>query len=291
MPEQSLADANESVIAEFRANGGHVGGYFAAVPRRCSPRPARNPGCYHNLVANCEVTVELGVGSSGSRRRRTRFSAKNATSCSSDTPPPNHNSPATRPRRRARSPSSRSCGRRERTQTTRAKNSQSNQAPPTVTVVALDELSIAPCDPSSPLAASMLSRYFAELDDRFPGGFMVEQSGPAPIEEFVAPSGAYLIASIGTDAVGCGAVRKLDECSGEIKRMWIDPGSRGRGVGGRLLAALEHAARALGCTTVSLDTSRHLPEAIGLYRANGYEEIPAYNDNPYAAYWFRKTLS
>jgi len=61
MPEQSLADANESVIAEFRANGGHVGGYFAAVPRRCSPRPARNPGCYHNLVANCEVTVELGV--------------------------------------------------------------------------------------------------------------------------------------------------------------------------------------------------------------------------------------
>ena len=71
--------------------------------------------------------------------------------------------------------------------------------------------------------------------------------------------------------VGCGAVRKLDETTGEIKRMWVDPAARGRGVGRQLLRALEGAAVELGCETVYLDTSAHLVEAIALYRSFGYE--------------------
>ena len=74
--------------------------------------------------------------------------------------------------------------------------------------------------------------------------------------------------------VACGAVRKLDETTGEIKRMWVDPAARGLGVGRQLLTALEGAAVELGCEAVYLDTSAHLTEAIALYRSFGYEEIP-----------------
>ena len=91
--------------------------------------------------------------------------------------------------------------------------------------------------------------------------------------------------------MGCGAVRRLDPDTAEIKRMWVDPGARGLGVGRSLLAALEAAAGELGCRAVRLDTAAPLIEALALYRAAGYVEIPAYNENPYAAHWLEKRLS
>ena len=63
------------------------------------------------------------------------------------------------------------------------------------------------------------------------------------------------------------------------------------GVGRRLLAGLEQVARARKLVTVRLDTNGSLVEALSLYRASGYREIPRYNDNPYAQYWFEKALT
>ncbi len=83
----------------------------------------------------------------------------------------------------------------------------------------------------------------------------------------------------------------MDDATAEIKRMWIDPGVRGRGRGRRLLNELETAARELACRAVRLDTSAHLTEAITLYRTSGYRDVPAYNDNPYAAHWLEKQLA
>ena len=77
---------------------------------------------------------------------------------------------------------------------------------------------------------------------------------------------------------------------GEIKRMWVAPQVRGRGVGRKLLGALEHAARERRLLTVRLDTHASLAEALHLYRTSGYREIPRFNDNPYAHHWFEKTL-
>jgi ribosomal protein S18 acetylase RimI-like enzyme len=91
--------------------------------------------------------------------------------------------------------------------------------------------------------------------------------------------------------VGCGAIRKLDERTGEIKRMWLDPSARGRGVGRSMLEALEQSARHLGCECVRLDTSAYLFEAIGLYRSFGFVDIAPYNDNSYADFWFEKSLA
>ena len=62
------------------------------------------------------------------------------------------------------------------------------------------------------------------------------------------------------------------------------------GIGRGLVGALESAAAGLGCRTVRLDTAAYLTEALALYQSLGYREIPAYNDNPYAAHWLEKRL-
>jgi len=72
--------------------------------------------------------------------------------------------------------------------------------------------------------------------------------------------------------------------------MWVSQSARGLGLGRRLLAELEHHARARGVRTVRLETNRTLREAVGLYRAAGYREVAAFNDEPYAHHWFEKTL-
>ena len=72
--------------------------------------------------------------------------------------------------------------------------------------------------------------------------------------------------------------------------MWVSDDVRGLGIGRRLLAELERRAAARGAGAVRLETNRTLTEAIGLYRAAGYREIPAFNDELYAHHWFEKKL-
>jgi len=154
-----------------------------------------------------------------------------------------------------------------------------------------DEVNISIENPDSPLALGLLEHYYSELATRFPEGFDLERTITAPSAELRPPRGAFLVAHVDGRPVGCGAIRKLDDTTGEIKRMWVSPQARGHGLGRRLLGALEATAVELGCATVRLDTSAHLTEAIALYRSAGYEEIPAYNDNGYAAFWFERHLT
>ena len=71
--------------------------------------------------------------------------------------------------------------------------------------------------------------------------------------------------------------------------MWVAPAARGLGLGRRLLTELEAHAAGHGARASRLETNRALGEAIGLYRAAGYREVPAFNDEPYAHHWFEKT--
>jgi GNAT superfamily N-acetyltransferase len=156
----------------------------------------------------------------------------------------------------------------------------------------MTDLHITPEPPDSPLADALLDRYFEELAARFPGG--PGQFDPhriaAPVAEWTPPHGRFMVARRDAQAVGCGAVRTLDADHAEIKRMWVDPATRGLGIGRALLGALETAAAELGCHAVRLDTAAYLTEALPLYKSAGYVEIPAYNDNPYAAHWLEKHL-
>src|SRR5438876_138867 len=90
--------------------------------------------------------------------------------------------------------------------------------------------------------------------------------------------------------VGCGVLRDLAPGVGEIKRMWLHPDARGLGLGTRLLAALESAARHAGHHAVRLDTNERLREAIALYESAGYRRIARYNDNPDATRFYAKSL-
>lgn len=139
-----------------------------------------------------------------------------------------------------------------------------------------------------PTASGLLGAFADEIGERYPG--WNPGIGPsADPEEFVHPRGRFLVAYGDGRPVGCGGVKRLDEDTGEVKRLYVVPDARGRGVARKLLGGLEEAARELGWRTVRLDTGDGQPDALALFRSAGYEEIPDYNANPYARYWFEKT--
>jgi GNAT superfamily N-acetyltransferase len=86
--------------------------------------------------------------------------------------------------------------------------------------------------------------------------------------------------------LGCGALRHLGGEVAEVKRMYVVPEARGRGVSKAILVGLEAAARERGWTTLRLETGPRQPEAVGLYERAGYRPIGAfgaYVDAPDAA--------
>lgn len=145
-------------------------------------------------------------------------------------------------------------------------------------------------DPASPAARWCVTQYFAELASRFEDGFDPGQSIPADDAELRPPHGAFLVATVDGEPVGCGALKTISPGIGSLKRMWVADSMRGLGFGRRMLAALETQARELGLSTVRLETNRSLTEAIRLYRNSGYVEVAPFNDEPYANHWFEKRL-
>jgi ribosomal protein S18 acetylase RimI-like enzyme len=100
-----------------------------------------------------------------------------------------------------------------------------------------------------------------------------------------------MLRSLEADGLGCGALKFHPGAAAEIKRMWISPAVRGLGLGRRMLGDLEDRVRAAGAPMTRLETNRVLTEAIALYRACGYREVPAFNDEAYAHHWFEKALA
>lgn len=145
-------------------------------------------------------------------------------------------------------------------------------------------------DPDGETAARLLASYYGELDERFPEGFDIELALRASASDLIPPSGVFYGLSVATIWSGCGAVRRLDDETWEVKSMWIAPKIRGLGAGRMLLETLEAFAGSHGGRSIRLDTSRHLPEAIALYLRAGYTECAPYNDNVFADYWFEKPL-
>lgn len=85
-----------------------------------------------------------------------------------------------------------------------------------------------------------------------------------------------VVAYLDNIAVGCGAVKAYSEQTAEIKRMFVKEEQRGRGIGGKILTALEIRAKELGFAECILETGFKQPEAIALYQRSGYGIIPNY---------------
>lgn len=144
---------------------------------------------------------------------------------------------------------------------------------------------------SSVEAQRCLTAYFAELQERFDHGFDPALGSAYVDADMTPPKGWFVLARIDGEAVGCGVLIRLDDRTGEIKRVWISQAFRGQGVASRIMDRLENLARENGIARVVLDTNRALKEARAMYLKRGYREIARYNDNPYADHWFEKALS
>lgn len=79
---------------------------------------------------------------------------------------------------------------------------------------------------------------------------------------------------------GCIALRRLDGATCELKRLYVRPAFRGRGIAGAMMQRILDDARAIGYTAMLLDTLPFLTSAIRMYRALGFYDIPPYNDSP-----------
>ena len=145
-------------------------------------------------------------------------------------------------------------------------------------------------DPASPMALDALGAYFAELDERFVGGFDPGDTLVADAPAMRPPTGAFVVALDRDAVLGCGAIVRHTADAGEIKRMWVAPAARGCGIGRRLLGELEQRVGRLGYEQIVLDTNAVLDEAIAMYTSAGYTAIERYNDNPYAMHWFTKPV-
>jgi len=146
-------------------------------------------------------------------------------------------------------------------------------------------------DPDHPDAEHCLRSYFTELAERFETGFDPARSLLPDAGELKPPHGVFVVARLHGRPVGCAGLKLPPGAPAEIKRMWVAPDARGLGLGRRFLAELEERAARLGCDVLRLDTNKTLSAAIGLYHSAGYQEVPAFNEEPYAHHWFEKRIA
>lgn len=152
-----------------------------------------------------------------------------------------------------------------------------------------NDVRLAPDRLDSTAGAALAAAHLAEMERRYdapdePDGLEPDQLAP--------PHGTFVIAWLDDGAVGCGGLRRIDERVAEVKRMFVSPAARRRGIARSVLAMLEDAARGLGYERIILETGTKQPEAIALYLSSDYQPIDpygVYRDSPHSR-CFTKSL-
>lgn len=153
-------------------------------------------------------------------------------------------------------------------------------------------VSINTMDPLAPEGIQLIRAHLDEVASRLPHLERPCSSLDTAVEvaDYLPPHGAFLAARLGNDPMACAALRRLDDDTAEIRRLWVAPAYRGRGLGHRMLTVLEQTAARCGYRRVVLDTNEGLTEAMRLFASAGYRPVPAYNRNADATHWFAKPL-
>ena len=143
---------------------------------------------------------------------------------------------------------------------------------------------------AEPPASELIEAMIAELVPLY-GRIDREGMPAAGPEQFQPPRGAFIVGFDDDGRPVCGGgLKPLGPDVVELKRMYVAPEARGRGLARELLGALEDAAREFGYARVRLDTGPKQPQAEHLYRSAGYAEIENFNANPEASFWGEKTF-
>jgi GNAT superfamily N-acetyltransferase len=123
-------------------------------------------------------------------------------------------------------------------------------------------------------------RLVAALDAHLASRYAPEQRFGSHLKaEHVAPGvGTFVIARADGKAVGCGALKRRDPTTVEVKRMYVEPAIRGHGVAREILDHLENTARTLGAERLVLETGIYQEEAIGLYRGAGFKAVDCFDE-------------
>jgi putative acetyltransferase len=147
---------------------------------------------------------------------------------------------------------------------------------------------------AEPFDSAEAQRLIAALDAHLAGRYSADQRfGPNLQPEQLAPGlGTFVIARLDRRAVGCGALRRLDDTSAEVKRMYVEPELRGRGIAKKILDHIEAAARVMGVRRLVLETGIYQAEAIGLYRRVGFNPVKCWGeyDGVLASVCFEKKI-
>jgi GNAT superfamily N-acetyltransferase len=140
-----------------------------------------------------------------------------------------------------------------------------------------------------PPASDIVEAMVVEVSEMY-GRIDVPGAPSATPADFAPPGGAFVVLFEDGAAVAGGGLKRLDERTCEIKRMYVVPSARGRGLAKALLEALEDEAHRLGYTTARLDTGPKQPAAQAMYERAGYAPIGNFNANPFASFWGEKAL-
>lgn len=170
----------------------------------------------------------------------------------------------------------------------------------TDTAPTCDRWTVTPHDVTTPEAQQLLRDYYEDVANRYYRLHLGREGTPeeletgfadSPSDDLAAPTGVFLLGRYDGAAQSCAGLRRRDDTSVELTRVFVRPALRGTGGGARLLAAVDEAARALGARRIVLDTRLDLVEARALYGRHGYREVPAYSSGPYAEVWYAKELT
>jgi putative acetyltransferase len=148
-------------------------------------------------------------------------------------------------------------------------------------------ISIGPEDPRQ----ADIRRMIAESDALMQALYPAESNHLVDVDALALPDTVFLAARRDSELLGSIAFRIIAPAHAEMERLFVRSEARGSGLGRQLLQALEAAARRQGVDRISLETGMRQPEAIGLYRASGYQECPpfgAYKSDPLSLFMTKR---